>query len=193
MPDLPAALLCTARLRLLPAREELAAQVAAFRGRNARHLAPWEPPAPPGFDTEPVQRERLRQAQAEAAAGTALRWWLQQPEDPSRLLGNVGLSQIARGPFQNAMLGYALDEACQGQGLMQEALEAVIGHAFSPELKLHRIQANVRPENRRSVALLRRLGFEEEGLAREYLYIDGAWRDHLLYARRHAGYTGAPA
>lgn len=59
-------------------------------------------------------------------------------------------------------------------------------------MHLHRLQANVRPENRRSAALLQRLGFEEEGLAREYLYIDGAWRDHRMFALRNAGFAGAP-
>ena len=108
------------------------------------------------------------------------------------MVGSIGLSQIARGPFHNAMLGYAIDGACQGQGLMYEALQAVIDHAFSPGVNLHRIQANVRPENTRSIALLQRLGFDDEGLAREYLYIDGAWRDHRMFARRHAGFVGVP-
>jgi ribosomal-protein-alanine N-acetyltransferase len=102
------------------------------------------------------------------------------------------LSQIARGPFQNAMLGYAVDADCQGQGLMREALQAVIAHAFSPAVHLHRIQANVRPENARSVALLQRLGFEDEGLAREYLFIDGAWRDHRMFALRNRAFVGVP-
>jgi len=95
-------------------------------------------------------------------------------------VGSIGLSQIARGVFQNAMLGYAIDGQCQGRALMREALQAVIAFAFSPAIDLHRIQANVRPENRRSIALLERLGFEREGLAREYLFIDGKLRDEYL-------------
>lgn len=186
--------LTTARLRLLPAHEHQAAQAAAFHQRNAQHLAPWDPPSPPGFATEPVQRERLRKSAASAAAGTALRWWLQPLDDSASawLVGHVELSQIARGPFQNAMLGYAIDASFEGRGLMREALEAVVAHAFSPALNLHRIQANVRPENGRSVGLLQRLGFEEEGLAREYLFIDGAWRDHRMFARRNPAFVGEP-
>ena len=191
-PAPPEATLHTARLQLLPANEGLAAEVAAFHLRNAAHLAPWDPPTPADFDTEAFQRQRLGQAAAEAAAGTGLRWWLQRRDDPSRLVGSVSLSQIARGPFQNAMLGYAIDGQCQGLGLMHEALQAVIAHAFSPAVHLHRIQANVRPENTRSTALLQRLGFEPEGLAREYLFIDGAWRDHRMYALRNAGFMGVP-
>ena len=64
---------------------------------------------------------------------------------------------------------------------MREALQATLADAFSPRVGLHRVQANVRPENTRSLALLDRLGFEREGLAREYLFIDGAWRDHVLH------------
>ena len=182
----------TDRLRLLPSHEDLAAAAADFYRRNAQHLAPWDPPTPTDFATEAVQRERLRTSTAEAQAGTTWRWWLQRPSEPAVLGGRVALSQIARGPFQNAMLGYAIDVSWQGQGLMHEALQAVIAHAFSPAMNLHRIQASVRPENTRSVALLQRLGFEEEGLAREYLYIDGAWRDHRMFALRTAHFQGVP-
>ena len=190
--DIAVAALQTARLRLLPVNESLAAEVAAFYQRNAAHLAPWDPPSPPDFATEAFQRERLAKAAADVAAGALLRWWLQPLQDTSRLVGSIGLSQIARGPFQNAMLGYAIDADCQGQGLMREALQAAIDHAFSPAVHLHRIQANVRPENSRSVALLQRLGFEDEGLAREYLFVNGAWRDHRMFALRNAAFKGVP-
>jgi ribosomal-protein-alanine N-acetyltransferase len=189
----PQTTLRTARLRLLPVTVSQAAGAAAFYQRNAAHLAPWDPPSPPDFATEAFQRERLAKAAADVAAGALLRWWLQPLQDKSQLVGSIGLSQIARGPFQNAMLGYAVDADCQGQGLMREALQAVIAHAFSPSVHLHRIQANVRPENGRSVALLQRLGFEDEGFAREYLFIDGAWRDHRMFALRNRAFKGVPS
>jgi RimJ/RimL family protein N-acetyltransferase len=88
---------------------------------------------------------------------------------------------IVRGAFQGCNLGYALDGTCQGQGLMHEALRAVLDEAFSPRLNLHRIQAGVRPENHRSLAVLARLGFRGIGLARHYLFIHGDWRDHQLF------------
>jgi ribosomal-protein-alanine N-acetyltransferase len=99
------------------------------------------------------------------------------------LLGQVHFSNVVRGPLQGAMLGYSLDGAEQGRGLMHEALTAGIGEMFSERVMLHRLQANVRPENLRSLALLVRLGFGAEGLARHYLYIDGAWRHHLMMSR----------
>ena len=99
----------TQRLSLLPVSEDLATMVAAFYGRNAAHLAPWNPPAPPGLDTETLQRERLRNAAAEVFAGTASRWWLQPLANPNIVIGNINLTQIVRGVFQNGMLGYAID------------------------------------------------------------------------------------
>ena len=91
------------------------------------------------------------------------------------------MSSLVRGAFQSCHLGYALDADCQGRGLMHEALRRVVDEAFSPRLNLHRIQAAVRPENQRSLAVLARLGFADIGLARAYLFIDGAWRDHQLF------------
>ncbi len=71
---------------------------------------------------------------------------------------------------------------------MHEALRTVVDEAFSPRLNLHRIQAAVRPENHRSLAVLARLGFNPIGLARRYLFIDGAWRDHQLFERTNPGF-----
>jgi ribosomal-protein-alanine N-acetyltransferase len=80
------------------------------------------------------------------------------------------------------MLGYALDAEHEGRGLMREALSAALADVFGPRVALHRVQANVRPENKRSLRLLDALGFVREGYARQYLFIDGAWRDHVLTA-----------
>ena len=80
------------------------------------------------------------------------------------------------------MLGFAIDRDYEGRGLMHEALAASIDWLFGA-LNLHRVQASHRPENLRSERLLARLGFAREGLAREYLFIDGAWRDHVINAR----------
>jgi ribosomal-protein-alanine N-acetyltransferase len=107
-------------------------------------------------------------------------------------VGSIGLNAIARGPFQNTLLGYSLEGKLQGQGLMQEALSAVIAHAFSAEINLHRIQANVRPDNLRSLKVLARLGFEREGFARDYLFIHDKWHDHIMFALRNENFKGIP-
>jgi len=97
------------------------------------------------------------------------------------VMGTANFTQIVRGSFQACYLGYDLDKRAEGRGLMQEGLEAAIAHVFGP-LRLHRIMANHLPYNQRSGALLRRLGFIPEGYARDYLFIDGAWRDHVMTA-----------
>jgi ribosomal-protein-alanine N-acetyltransferase len=177
--------LLTPRLWLRASDPALAAELAAYLGRNRQAHAPWNPPMPDHAFTAAGQRERLAATVQAEAAGTQRGWFLCPLDDDARVIGHLRFSQIARGPFHNAMLGYAIDAAHEGQGLMHEALCAALAEAFGPRMGLHRVQANVRPENRRSLALLDRLGFEREGIARQYLYIDGAWRDHLMTALRH--------
>jgi ribosomal-protein-alanine N-acetyltransferase len=98
-----------------------------------------------------------------------------------RLVGIVNLSEIVRGSFQNAYMGYYGFAGSQGRGLMSEAVGLVLDEAFGP-LGLHRIEANIQPENTRSLALVRRLGFRREGLSARYLLIGGEWRDHERWA-----------
>lgn len=191
MTDAPAELR-TDRLVLRASEPALAEATAAYHRRNRVAHAPWNPPQPATMFSADGQRERLAQAAASIAAGTLVGWWLFAHAEPAQAIGQVNLTQIARGPFCNAMLGYSIDSAHEGRGLMREALEAVLADAFG-RLGLHRVQANVRPENARSLALLERLGFEREGLAREYLFIDGAWRDHLMTARRAPGWPATRA
>jgi ribosomal-protein-alanine N-acetyltransferase len=162
--------------------------------RNREPHAPWNPPMATALFGIDGQREHLRAAVLAEAAGTQIGWFLEFREGRARgVIGHVRLSQIIRGAFHNAMLGYAIDAAHEGRGLMREALGAVLADAFSPRVGLHRVQANVRPENTRSLKLLDRLGFEREGLAREYLFIDGAWRDHVMTALRNPAWPVAPA
>ncbi|HET9821672.1 MAG TPA: GNAT family N-acetyltransferase [Burkholderiaceae bacterium] len=173
--------LATARLHLRPTDAALAPAVADYLQRNRAAHAPWNPPMPEALFTPAGQVERLTSAMLGEVAGTQAGWFLTLATAPDAVIGHLRLSQIARGPFCSAMLGYAIDAAHEGRGLMREALQAALAHAFGP-LGLHRVQANARPENTRSLALLARLGFVREGLARDYLFIDGAWRDHVLTA-----------
>ncbi len=178
----------TERLRLRAPVPALGDAVVDFYRRNVTHFAPWDPPVA----NDHAAPDRVRQALADGAVafgeGRSHRWWLLPADAPDRVIGSVHLSGISRGPFQNALLGYALDAAWQQRGLMGEALRAVIAEAFSPRVHLHRLQAAVQPGNARSLAVLRQLGFREEGLALDYLFIAGAWRDHLLFALTHPGF-----
>ncbi len=98
-----------------------------------------------------------------------------------KIVGAVNLSQIFRKAFQNAYLGYSLGVNDTGKGYMSEAVELILRFAFY-DLKLHRIEANVQPENLPSIAVLMRCGFTREGFSRKYLKIAGRWRDHERFA-----------
>ncbi|MBP4047590.1 GNAT family N-acetyltransferase [Chromobacterium violaceum] len=172
-------ILDTPRLRLLPARPELAAAALDYHLRNRAHLEPWNPTAGPQFYTEAHWAMQLRQAARSWEEGVSARFLLATPAEPERIIGTVSFSNIVRGVFQACHLGYGIDRAREGQGLMREALQAAIAFAFA-DLKLHRIQANYQPHNVRSAALLQKLGFAVEGQAKDYLFLDGAWRDHVL-------------
>ncbi|MDX1658799.1 MAG: GNAT family protein [Nitriliruptorales bacterium] len=97
------------------------------------------------------------------------------------LVGVINLNHIVRRNFQNAHLGYYANADLAGQGLMKAAMEAVVTHAFE-ELDLHRLEANIQPDNTRSIRLVESVGFRHEGLARNLIHIKGGWRDHERYA-----------
>lgn len=179
----------TARLRLVGNNPHLGPAVADYLARNRAHFAPWDPPAPAEFFTAEGQTERVLQGVAAFARGEAFRYWLMLADEPERVIGSIHFSQVARGAFQNAALGYALDAAAQGQGLMHEALQAGIAEMFSPRVNLHRLQAAWQPSNLRSGTVLERLGFVQEGLAQRYLFIHGAWRDHCISARLNPAFV----
>jgi [ribosomal protein S5]-alanine N-acetyltransferase len=101
--------------------------------------------------------------------------------DDGAIAGVFTISQIVRGAFQSAYLGYYANARHAGQGMMREAMEQVLDHAFGP-LALHRLEANIQPGNGPSVALARGAGFRLEGFSPRYLLIGGQWRDHERYA-----------
>lgn len=99
----------------------------------------------------------------------------------SELIGMVNISEIVRGGFQSAYLGYCTFVPHHGQGLMREGLALVIQHGFR-KMKLHRLEANIQPGNEASRQLVKRLGFRLEGFSPRYLKIGGRWRDHERWA-----------
>jgi [ribosomal protein S5]-alanine N-acetyltransferase len=98
-----------------------------------------------------------------------------------RLAGQVTIDNVVRGAMRSGHLGYWIDRSVAGRGHASLAVALACDHAFGP-VGLHRLQADIRPENVRSQRLVERLGFQREGLLRRYLDIDGDWRDHVTYA-----------
>lgn len=101
--------------------------------------------------------------------------------EKEELIGCINISEIVRGAFQSAYLGYYAFQPYQGKGLMKKAMIQVINYAFK-ELKLHRLEANIQPENIKSIALVQSLGFKKEGFSERYLKINSEWKDHNRYA-----------
>ena len=166
----------TARLARLGDAERLL----AFHTRNVDHLRRWSPPVPEDFLTIGYWRRWTSAAKTLFDQDRSMRLVLHlRHDEDSRLVGQINLSNIQRGAMAAGTVGYQIDRSLEGRGLMAEAMGMAVDFCFGP-FGLHRIIATYMPENRRSAALLRRLGFEVEGYARDYLFIDGQWRDHVL-------------
>jgi ribosomal-protein-alanine N-acetyltransferase len=176
MPAAP--LLETARLWLCLPSAPLAAELSAYHRRNEAHFAPYTPRCPAGYHAVEAWYERAAEQAQRCAGGEALHLLL-FPRGGGSLLGEINFTGVIGRAFQAAYLGYKLDRAAVGKGLMYEALSAAIPFACE-HLKLHRVMANFVPSNARSASLLKRLGFGIEGYAREYLLLDGVWKDHVL-------------
>jgi [ribosomal protein S5]-alanine N-acetyltransferase len=109
------------------------------------------------------------------------------------IAGFINISNIVQGAFRSGTVGYGAFAHAAGRGLMGEGLSLVMRHAFGP-LGLHRLEANIQPRNTGSIGLVRRAGFRLEGFSPDFLFIDGAWRDHERWAvtADRAGAPGTP-
>ncbi|TKJ19283.1 alanine acetyltransferase [Blastococcus sp. CCUG 61487] len=148
---------------------------------NEAWLRPWEPTVaqPWGERHTPAAYRAMRRAAARRArVGTSLPFAVRVE---GRLAGQVTVDNVVRGALRSGFLGYWIDGGLAGRGMGSLAVALVCDHAFGPA-GLHRLQADIRPENTASRRLVERLGFTPEGLLRRYLDIDGEWRDHVTYA-----------
>ena len=156
------------------------AEWAELRARSRAFLTPWEPTWSADALSRAAFRRRLRQAATEWLEDTGYGLLVFRREDDA-MLGGVNLSNVRRGVAQAVNLGYWIGEPYARQGYMTDSLHALFPFAFD-RLGLHRIEAACLPHNLASRGLLLKVGFREEGYARQYLRINGSWQDHVLYA-----------
>jgi len=152
---------------------------AEVRGRNADWLRPWDATVPPGTGGgRSSYRQVAARLRRNARHGRCLPFAV---EVDGAFAGQVTVSNVVRGSAQFASMGYWLDQAVAGRGVMPRAVAMVLDHCFGP-VGLHRIEICIRPENTNSLRVVEKLGLREVGFAPRFLHIDGDWRDHRIYA-----------
>jgi [ribosomal protein S5]-alanine N-acetyltransferase len=168
-------------IRLRPIRLRDGSAWASIRLRDEHHLAPWEPDAPGLWAQRNTVAEwpgRWSALRAMARRGHGLPFAVTVDD---AFAGQVMIGNVVRDPLWSAYVGYWLGSHLTGRGVTTVAVALAVDHCFGP-VGLHRIEATVRPENVSSRRVLAKLGFREEGVFQRFLNVDGAWRDHLIYA-----------
>lgn len=153
---------------------------ADVREASRAFLTPWEPTWSNDENSRAAFRLRLRRYVEDARDDKSYAFFLFRDADDA-LLGGLTLSNVRRGVAYTASLGYWTGQMYASKGYMTAGVRAIVRGGFA-DLGLHRLEAACQPENAASRRVLEKAGFTQEGLARAYLKINGAWRDHLLFA-----------
>jgi ribosomal-protein-alanine N-acetyltransferase len=166
-------------IRLDQLRRRDAAQWREVRARNRDWLAEWEATSPDESPSVVTFGALVRHFRAEGRAGRMLPFAIRLAD--GRIVGQLSVFGISGGSLMSAAAGYWIDEEVAGRGIAPTALALAGDYVLGP-LGLHRVEVNIRPENANSLAVVRKLGFRDEGLRRSYLHINGAWRGHRTFA-----------
>ena len=166
------------QLLLDPLRRRDRAEWTEVRSRNREWLGPWDATSPSQEAHYVSFAGLVRHYRTEARAGRMLPLTIRLE---GRIVGQMVLFGISYGSLLSLSAGYWVDESVAGRGVAPVALALAGDHALGA-MKLHRIEVNIRPENANSLAVVRKLGFRNEGVRAAYLHIDGAWRDHRTFA-----------
>lgn len=178
----------TERMILRPPQHADFGAWSALRQDSIDFLTRWEPTWAADHLTRRGFANRVYWAQRAVVTGTALPMFMFRRSDDA-LVGAITLDNIRRGPAQAGTLGYWIGAPFARQGLMREALQSVVHHAFSQQ-DLSRLEAACLPENAASRGVLEKTGFKYEGVAQSYLQINGRWRNHVLYANLRSDRRG---
>ncbi|WP_300346510.1 GNAT family protein [Clostridium sp.] len=167
----------TRRLVLRNLTPEHTQEMLDYYIKNENHLKQFEPTRDSSFYTYEGQKEILTESFRQFIDGTSIDLGIFKDE---KLIGKIKLSNIVYGILRSAFVGYSIDKDHQGKGYMKEVLRKVCNYAFE-EMGLHRLEASTLLENERSQSVLKACDFEELGVSRKYLYINGEWRDHKIF------------
>lgn len=162
-------------IRILTPKD--APQLLQYYIDNRKHLASFEPYREESFYTVEVQKQSLIENYRQFFKGEGAHFGIYLDK---KLIGRIRISSVVNGVFKSCFIGYSIDEAYQGKGYMKEAVNLVCEYAFE-DMDLHRVEASTLTDNERSKGVLRACGFEEMGVSRKYLFINGKWRDHNIF------------
>lgn len=168
----------TQRLYLKIIDNSKSQQVLDYYMRNKEFLCKYEEERDSNFYKIETHQQNINNDLVEIKEGNSLKLWIYDKNDDSKIIGAINFTNIIRGSFLSCFLGYKLDKDEINKGYMTEALKKSIEIIFN-EFKLHRIEANIMPSNNRSLEVVKKLNFREEGIALNYLKINGKWEDHI--------------
>ncbi|WP_298846619.1 GNAT family N-acetyltransferase [Clostridium sp.] len=154
-----------------------AQEVLDFHLRNRQYLSKFEPSRDESFYNLDNQKRTLTEGYKQFLNGVGVNFGIYKDK---KLIGKIRISNIIIGVFKNAFIGYSMDEKEQNKGYMKEAVKLVVAYAFE-ELELHRVEATTLIDNEKSQRVLKNCGFKELGISEKYLYINGEWRDHMVF------------
>ena len=168
----------TLPVSLKPLEMSDAETLLGLRIKNRAFLTPFEPYRPESAYTLSGQRRQIATDQEGFDAGTRYAFGIYLGGE---LVGRVALDNVVRGAWQNATIGYFVDQERNGHGIGTDAVRAAVDYGFR-EAGLHRVQAGVMPRNVASIRVLEKVGFRLEGVSVRYLQINRVWEDHNMYA-----------
>ena len=170
----------TERLHLKSPHSFYAEVFLDFMTRNKEFFRPWSAAWSEDYFTVEKQRQLLKDNYSQFESEKEIRFFIFHKSNTDRMIGDIGFSNIVKGPFLSCHMGYKMDQKETRKGYMQEALREAIKYVFDT-LQLHRIEANIIPRNKPSIQFIKKLGFENEGSSKKYLKINGKWEDHFHF------------
>lgn len=164
--------------------DDAAPFILEFYLANRELFEPYEPDKPSGFYTLEYQAAMAKLEYENFLRGKSARFWLQRKTQPGIIIGCVSFNNIVKGSFQYCTIGYKIHKSHMGLGYATEAVH-FLTQTVCTQFGMHRVEAYIHPDNSASIALAEKCGFTFDGISKEYVYMKGAWVDHLRYTYIH--------